>query len=169
MTIKLMVMGVSGSGKSTLGLALAQSLNCRYIEADELHSKQNRAKMTAGIPLDDDDRWPWLAAIAQALEDLVDEDAVFSCSALKSDYRNFLRSKIPNLQTIFMQGSFDEIQARLSERTGHFMPAYLLESQFKSLETPTGEPSTLALSVGLSTQQQIEQTLYALGRGNTDL
>ena len=126
-------MGVSGSGKSTVGAALAQRLRVPFIDADTLHPQANIAKMAAGEPLNDDDRYPWLEKVGQWLAGHRD-GGVVSCSALKRNYRDRLRMRCPRLEFLHLSGSPELIGGRLAARSGHFMPAALLRSQFDALE-----------------------------------
>jgi gluconokinase len=127
-------MGVSGSGKSTVGSALAERLGVPFADADDFHPPANTAKMTAGVALDDDDRRPWLTAVGAWLAAHDDEGAVVSCSALKVAYRDQLRNQAPRAQFLHLSGSRDVIARRHAGRSGHFMPASLLDSQFAILE-----------------------------------
>ncbi|WP_231971426.1 gluconokinase [Mycobacterium sp. E3198] len=129
----VVVMGVSGSGKSTVVAALARRLNVPFVDADALHSPANIAKMTAGEPLTDDDRYPWLETVGAWLSDHRD-GGVVSCSALKRTYRDQLRAHCPRVEFLHLRGSPELIGARLAARAGHFMPAALLRSQFQALE-----------------------------------
>ncbi len=129
----LVVMGVSGSGKSTVGAALAQRLGVPFADADDLHPAANIAKMTAGAALDDDDRFPWLEAIGAWLA-AHPEGGVMSCSALKRRYRDQLRHHVPDLEFLHLEGTQEVIARRQASRPGHFMPASLLTSQFRTLE-----------------------------------
>ncbi|BBZ13564.1 gluconokinase [Mycobacterium branderi] len=129
----IVVMGVSGSGKSTVGAALARRLNVPFADADALHPQTNIAKMAAGNPLDDNDRHPWLDAVGEWLADHCD-GGVMSCSALKRTYRDQLRQYCPTVEFLHLRGSPALIAARQAARTGHFMPASLLKSQFETLE-----------------------------------
>ncbi len=130
----IVVMGVSGSGKSTVGAALAQRLGVPFADADDLHPPANIAKMTAGIPLDDDDRYPWLDAIGRWLAERCRTGGVMSCSALKRKYRDQLRRHCPETEFLHLSGSLEVIAARQATRPGHFMPASLMASQFATLE-----------------------------------
>jgi gluconokinase len=133
MASPVVVMGVSGSGKSTVGAALAQRLRVPFADGDDLHPPANIAKMTAGQPLDDDDRYPWLEAIGQWLADHHD-GGVMSCSALKRKYRDQMRRHCPNVEFLHLSGTPEVIGKRQASRPGHFMPASLLQSQFATLE-----------------------------------
>ncbi len=126
-------MGVSGSGKSTVGAELARRLGVPFVDADSLHPPANIAKMAAGEPLDDDDRYPWLEGVGAWLADHAG-GGVVSCSALKRAYRDRLRAHCPQVDFLHLRGSADVIGRRLAARTGHFMPAALLQSQLDALE-----------------------------------
>ena len=134
----VVVMGVSGSGKTTLGEALAARLGCEFIDADDHHPAQNVAKMAAGVPLEDADRWPWLEALNRLLRGKCarGESAVLACSALKQAYRDRLGAGIDDWRLVYLKGSIEQIRARLVERRHRYMPASLLESQFAALEPP---------------------------------
>ena len=145
-------MGVSGSGKSTLGAELARTLNCPFLEGDNFHSSEAIAKMRAGEPLTDDDRWPWLDRIALALENTTrtHDVVVASCSALRRVYRNRLRAslEIPIL-FVLLNGNRDELWRRLTSRTDHYMPAGLLSSQLDALELPDADEAAITLDACL--------------------
>jgi gluconokinase len=139
-TGRYVVMGVSGSGKSVIGSILARELDIEFVEGDTLHPPENVQRMSAGIPLTDDDRHGWLLAIAARLREAKQAGVglVVSCSALKRSYRDLLRSNAEGeLQFVYLQGSRGLIAARLAQRRGHFMPPSLLESQFAILEEPS--------------------------------
>ncbi len=129
-------MGVAGAGKSTLGAALAARLGWRFIDADDHHPPQSVAKMAAGVPLEDEDRWPWLDRLNKIL--LSGEDIVLACSALKQSYRQQLLGGIAASRIVYLHGSFELIAARLAQRRHRYMPASLLGSQFAALEPPAG-------------------------------
>jgi len=131
-------MGVSGSGKSTVGALLAQKLGVPFADADDLHPAANVAKMAAGIPLTDDDRWPWLALVGDALHAASRTGLVIACSALKRSYRDAIRAAAPTAEFVQLDGSRELLESRLGHREGHFMPAALLDSQLAALE-PLGE------------------------------
>jgi gluconokinase len=135
---RYVVMGVCGSGKSLLGSALAQELDVEFVEGDAFHSRANVAKMSAGIPLTDDDRAGWLRAIGERLA-LARRDGVglvISCSALKRSYRDLLRATAGDLRFIYLRGTAELLAQRLAARTGHFMPPSMLASQLATLEEP---------------------------------
>lgn len=142
----VVVMGVSGSGKSTVGSVLAQRLRVPFMDADNLHPRANIAKMSAGEPLTDDDRRPWLERVGQWLAEHRD-GGVMSCSALKRAYRDQLRSHCPAVKFLHLTGSLQEINARLATRSGHFMPAALLQSQFDSLEPLQADEPGVAVDI----------------------
>jgi gluconokinase len=125
-------MGVSGSGKSTVGEALAAALAMPFADADALHPPQNVEKMEAGVPLTDDDRWPWLDAVGALLEH---PPVVVACSALRRAYRDRLRAHAPALKLVYLHGSRELLAERMSHRD-HFMPVTLLDSQLATLEVP---------------------------------
>jgi gluconokinase len=127
-------MGVSGVGKTTIGAALARELGWRFFDADDFHPPQNVAKMKAGIPLEDADRWPWLAHLNRLLKE--EPNAVLACSALKARYRERLSQGIADFTTVYLHGSFELIRGRMEARRHRYMPAALLESQFATLEPP---------------------------------
>jgi gluconokinase len=146
MASPIVVMGVSGSGKSTVGAALAQRLRVPFADGDDLHPPANIAKMTAGHPLDDDDRYPWLEAIGQWLADHHD-GGVMSCSALKRKYRDQMRRHCPDVEFLHLSGSPEVISKRQASRPGHFMPASLLQSQFATLEPLDPDERGIAIDV----------------------
>ena len=130
-------MGVSGAGKTSVGQQLASELGWTFADADDYHSAANVAKMHAGIPLNDDDRAPWLETLAGLIRQWIacQHNAILACSALKQRYRSILEVG-PEVRLVFLRGSFDLISERLSHRTGHYMNPTLLQSQFEALEEP---------------------------------
>ena len=130
----IIVMGVSGAGKTTLGRLLAERLGMPFIEGDDYHPPANVAKMASGVPLEDEDRWPWLDALNRRL--LQERDAVVACSALKAAYRTRLLAGIADARLVHLHGDKALIAGRLSERQHRYMPASLLESQLAILEPP---------------------------------
>lgn len=143
----IVVMGVSGSGKSTVGVALARRMRVPFVDADALHPPANIAKMAAGEPLNDDDRQPWLEQVGEWLASRRD-GAVVSCSALKRRYRDQLRAHCPRIEFLHLSGSPELIGRRLTARSGHFMPAALLQSQFDTLEPLGAAEPGLSVDIG---------------------
>jgi gluconokinase len=148
----LVVMGVSGSGKSTIAEQLAARLGWRYVDGDLFHPPANVAKMSAGHPLTDEDRWPWLRAIAAEIDRLAAAGtrAVVACSALKRAYRDLLVHGRDDVRIVFLDGAKDLIAKRLAARKGHFMPPGLLDSQFKTLEPPQPSEQPITVSIDAS-------------------
>ena len=130
----VVVMGVSGSGKSTVGALLAEGLGAKFTDGDDLHPAANVAKMAAGIPLDDADRWPWLAAVGRALAEAGPDGLVVACSALKRVYRDAIRTEAPTARFVELDSSPAVLAERMAQRADHFMPPSLLASQLELLE-----------------------------------
>ena len=143
------VMGVAGSGKSLIGAALAHTLDVGFVDGDDFHSAENVRKMTAGIPLTDDDRAAWLRSLAFRLRRAKDEGSglVVACSALKRSYRDILRSELSDVRFVFLKGSRDLLAERLAKRGGHFMPASLLDSQLVTLEEPAPDENAWVVDI----------------------
>jgi gluconokinase len=150
----ILIMGVSGSGKSTLGKALAQTLDWDFFDADDFHSVENIAKMAAGIPLSDEDRAPWLAALNRRLISTlaVDRHPVLACSALKQIYRQHLLDGTHGIVIIYLKGTYDIIWPRIAAREGHYMKSNMLQSQFDTLEEPQ---EALVLDVSLPLEEML--------------
>lgn len=148
-------MGVSGSGKSTIGAALAQALGVPFIEGDEYHPPENVERMALGVPLTDDDRWPWLRALAAHIREAKDAGTglVMSCSALKRSYRDILRAAANDVRLIYLKGERVLIAERLPARRGHFMPPALMDSQFATLEEPTPDEHAWVCDITKSPQE----------------
>jgi len=132
----VVLMGVSGSGKTTIGELLARRLGWRFIEGDDYHPRENVAKMAAGIPLDDDDRWPWLDALNERIRH--EREAVVTCSALKEAYRRRLLAGVAEFRLVYLTAPKAVIAERVARRRHKYMPASLLDSQFAILEPPRG-------------------------------
>lgn len=160
----LVVMGVSGSGKSTVGSALARALSWDFRDGDAFHPASNVEKMRSGAPLADADRWPWLDAIAAHVRALEARGGhvVIACSALKRAYRDRLRASGARLTFVHLDGSFALIDARMKARSGHFMPASLLESQFATLEPPAAEEAAIRVAVDAEPAAIVDAVLAAL-------
>lgn len=142
-------MGVTGSGKSTIAAVLARRLGWPLEEGDALHPQSNIAKMKAGSPLTDEDRWPWLERVADWIDARLDEgeNGLITCSALKRSYRNVLNRRGSGVAFVFLSGSEATIAARLAERHDHFMPPKLLDSQFADLETPGPDEPAIQIDI----------------------
>ena len=158
-------MGVAGSGKSTVAARLAQRLGWDFAEADTFHSSANIAKMSSGTPLTDDDRAPWLDAMAAYLAHsrASGKPCVLACSALRRAYRDRLASGNADARFVYLQGSFEMIAARLATRRGHYMPASLLASQFATLEEPTPDEHAITLPAEQPVAALVDEAVRALG------
>ena len=145
----VVVMGVSGSGKSTIAAMLAHRLHWIYEDGDWFHPRSNIEKMHTGIPLTDEDRWPWLNAIAAWIDASrkAGSHGVIACSALKRAYRDILIGDRPDVRLVYLKGDRDLIARRLATRDGHFMPPSLLESQFATLEEPQPDEHAIVVSI----------------------
>lgn len=145
----IVVMGVSGCGKSTIASMLANRLGWEFQDGDWFHPQANIEKMHSGIPLTDEDRWPWLKAIAGWIDKMREtkQHGVVACSALKRSYRDVLVGKRPDVRIVYLKGAPELIARRMAVRTGHFMPASLLESQFGTLEEPGPEEDPITVSI----------------------
>jgi len=157
----LVVMGVSGSGKTTVGAALAQRLRLPFADADDFHSEANVAKMSAGIPLTDDDRLPWLRAIGAWLALNVEGGGVVSCSALRRSYRNVLREAAPDVAFVHLHGDPDVVRRRVAGRPGHFMPESLVASQFDTLEPLDADERGIVLDLDSPVDDLVSAYLVA--------
>lgn len=159
-------MGVSGAGKTTVGRALARALEGEFIDGDHLHSDAARAKMSAGEPLNDDDRWPWLDRVAARLADGLANGArtVVACSALRRRYRDRLRAGVgPRLRFIYLEADMAAMRARVGNRPGHYMPASLVESQFAALEPPQNEADVIAAPADMELSGGVADLAARLG------
>ncbi len=155
----IIVMGVSGSGKSTVGSRLANELGWAFYDADDFHNEANRSKMSQGIPLTDDDRSTWLASLRELIQNNIQSGTsiVLACSALKESYRAILNVD-GQARFVYLKGSYEEIESRLKNRAGHFMPVKLLTSQFETLEEPAN-----ALSVEVT--HTLEEIIQIIRKG----
>jgi carbohydrate kinase (thermoresistant glucokinase family) len=170
MSTHLVVMGVSGTGKSTVAVALQRRLGWPFAEGDELHPAQNVAKMAAGIPLEDADRWPWLDAIAAwtSGEAALGHSTVVTCSALHRSYRDRLRAASQDTFFVHLVGSPELLAGRLAARTGHFMPASLLPSQLETLEPLHEDEAGMAIDSAAGVEQIVHRVLEELGFATSD-
>lgn len=157
----IVVMGVSGCGKSTVGQALARRLGWRFADGDDFHPPANVEKMRAGIPLDDDDRAPWLARLNETMREAVarDEPLVLACSALRQRYRERLAEGLPQMRIVHLAGSIELIGERLAARNHSYMPPSLLTSQFATLEPPG---DALTLDVGQPVDELVDAIVVSL-------
>ena len=164
--LRIIVMGVSGSGKSTLAHSLSEALQLRMKDGDELHLPESVAKMSAGIALQDEDRWPWLDRIANYLTsdgERTGKGGIVACSALKRIYRDRIRQHAGPVVFVFLDGHPDLIRQRMQLRVGHYMQAGLLDSQLQTLQKPTAdEKDVITLNIDQPVSQILEQALHAL-------
>lgn len=160
----VLIMGPSGVGKSTFAQALAEALGAGFIEGDDYHTPENRAAMSAGRPLSDEMRQPWLAALACAVRtSRANQDTVFTCSALKRRYRDLLREGIGEMRLLCLFAPRDLIRQRMMSRK-HFMPAELLDSQIEALEPPTPDEQAIMLEMTEGLDTNVARALVELGR-----
>jgi gluconokinase len=156
--LRAVIMGVSGCGKTSVGLGLSARLGVPYVDGDDLHPAANVAKMAAGVPLSDEDRWPWLDAVAGVLAERA--PVIVGCSALKRAYRDRLRAA-GNVHFVHLTGPRDLIAARMAARTGHYMPPALLNSQFAALEVP-GPDEAVAVAIDAPLEEIVARVVEAL-------
>lgn len=159
----IVVMGVSGAGKSTVGKLIAERLGCPFRDADSFHPKANIEKMASGQPLTDEDRWPWLRAIAAWIAEhrAAGTTCVVTCSALKRAYRDVVTdNQRADARIVYLKGDFDLIDARLKARKGHFMPPELLRSQFRDLEEPRADEHAIVATID-ETPKEIVAHVFA--------
>jgi gluconokinase len=168
-SVRVVVMGVAGSGKTTIGQLLAVRLGVDFADADDFHTPENIAKMRAGIPLDDEDRWPWLEAIAAWLADHADTGGVVTCSALRRAYRDVLRRGATDAWFLHLVGSPALMAARVRGRGHHFMPAELVESQFEELEPPDTDERAVELDASLPPEQIVDRFFEAINLDPADV
>ncbi|KAM6033725.1 putative gluconokinase isoform 1-T1 [Chlamydotis macqueenii] len=181
--VLVVLMGVSGSGKSTVGRRLAAKLGWKFYDADDYHSPENKKKMAEGIPLNDEDRIPWLCALHDVLrrEDSSRQDIILACSALKKMYRRILVSGASGIESnhpeqpgenaalkilfVLLDGPIDLIAGRLEKRRGHFMPPELLKSQFDTLEPPSAPENFITVSLEKSLPEIVLEIEHAIFQG----
>ena len=159
------IMGVSGCGKSTVGAQLAVALGLEFLEGDTLHSAANVARMANGVPLTDADRQGWLQTLADRIRAarLAGRGLVLSCSALKRAYRDILRQGASELHLVHLQGSYEVLAARMTTRTGHYMPLSLLVSQMDTLEVPGPQENAQVFSVTTRPELIVAAVISGLG------
>jgi gluconokinase len=157
----IIVMGVTGAGKTTVGRRLAETLGWRFHDADDFHPEANKAKMNAGVPLTDDDRWPWLRALRAVIEQALADGAgaVVTCSALKRAYRDVLSGGLDGVRYVHLTGDSRILAKRLAGRRGHFMNPALLDSQLATLEVPE---DALDVDLALPPDEQVAVIRAAL-------
>lgn len=161
----LIVMGVSSSGKTVTGKAIARRLHAPFLDGDDYHPDSNKQKMHAGIPLDDNDRWPWLSALAKALHEAAEHKgvAVGACSALKRSYRDYLLKEAGEpILFVYLEGSRKLIEERASARHHEFMPSSLVGSQFETLEVPGADENAISEPVTLPVETIAERVVKAV-------
>jgi gluconokinase len=160
----LVIMGVSGSGKTTVGKLLAERLGWQYQEGDALHPPENVAKMSAGTPLSDADRTPWLRLIANRIDAWRSrgEAGVVTCSALRQAYRDIIIGERPDVGLVHLRGSRELIGRRMAARKGHFMPTALLDNQFATLQEPSAEERAIVVDVGGAPAEIVDEILRRL-------
>lgn len=161
----IVVMGVSGAGKSTVGRLIAKRLDCPFRDADSFHPKANIEKMASGRPLTDEDRWPWLRAIAAWIEEhrATGTTCVATCSALKRVYRDLVTdNQRTDVRLVYLKGDIDLIAARLKARTGHFMPPALLRSQFDTLQEPNADEHAITAPIDETPEEIADDVIEAL-------
>ena len=170
MPCALVVMGVSGSGKSTIADKLAERLNWTFEDGDRFHPASNVAKMSAGVPLTDEDRWPWLQAIADEIDRVckAGQQAVIACSALRRAYRDILVHGRNDVRIIYLKGNQELIASRLMRRKGHFMPPGLLASQFKTLEPPDPPENPVTVSIDAPVDTIVDDIVRGLRLSHAD-
>jgi gluconokinase len=159
----IVIMGTTGAGKTTVGSLLAGRLGWTFADADDFHSDANVEKMRAGIPLDDDDRAPWLDSLRRAIESWLTggEDAVLACSALKRAYRDLLAAG-PEVTFVYLRGGYEEMEARLETRRGHFAGSELLRSQMEALEEPSAEENAITVPLSLTPSEIVAEVVRRL-------
>lgn len=160
----VVVMGVSGSGKTTIGTLVAHHLGAEFLDGDSLHPLENVEKMASGTPLDDEDRWPWLDIVGSHLRESGErhEGLVVACSALKRSYRDRIRSQAPHISFLHLHGSLEVLTQRIEGRSGHFMPASLLQSQLDSLEPLEADEAGYVLDITQPVDVMVEEACTGL-------
>jgi carbohydrate kinase (thermoresistant glucokinase family) len=155
--MKIVVMGVSGCGKTSVGEALALKLNGTFVDGDDLHSEQNKAKMASGTALNDDDRWPWLSEVGNTLKN--QNNVIVACSALKRVYREKIKEIEPETKFVHLHGTRELLQKRMNSRSDHFMPIALLDSQLATLELITADENGKQFDISKSVSQLVDEII----------
>lgn len=170
-TRHVVVMGVSGCGKSTIAKGIAEAMDLPFAEADRFHPEANVAKMAAGTPLTDEDRWPWLSDLSAWMASQADlgQSTVMACSALRRSYRDLLRSGPPSLALVHLAGPMEVVEERMRSREGHFMPTSLLRSQYSTLEPLQSDEDGLVLDLRDPPDLLVEQAVAWLRTGAAPL
>lgn len=162
----VVVMGVSSSGKTTIGELVAARIGAPFLDGDGFHPPANIEKMSAGIPLTDDDRWPWLEAMGKGMHEAAEREGVVvgACSALKRSYRDFLTKAAGEpVVFVYLAGSFETIEARIRARKHHFMPSSLLRSQFQTLEPPAADENAITVPIEDAPEAIVDNVQRRLG------
>lgn len=159
----IVVLGVSGAGKSTVGSLLAAELGVPFVDADDLHSEESVRRMSAGLPLDDELRWPWLRLVGRALAAARGTGLVVACSALRRSYRDVILAEAPGTRFVLLAAPRELLERRLAERMGHFMPPVLLASQLATLEPLQPDEPGVTVSVAGSPSQVVAEVRESLG------
>lgn len=161
----LIVMGVSGSGKTTLAEGIADAMDWLYAEGDDFHSQANVSKMASGVPLTDEDRWPWLRSIGTWIDEHERDrrSAVITCSALKRSYRDLLRDGRDHVRFVYLEVPQQVLEERLARRTGHYMPPSLLPSQLETLEPLQADEDGVVVHAHQSPEASVTEALDLLG------
>lgn len=161
----IVIMGVSGCGKTTIASTLADALGGTYLEGDSFHPPENKAKMGQGIPLNDDDRWPWFDILIGAANDTLEKGRtpVLSCSALKQAYRDYLFDQFDQFRLVYLEGSFELIKSRMDARDHEYMTSDLLKSQFATLEDPAASENVLTVSITKTPAEILDEIRQWLG------
>ena len=159
---RIIVMGVSGCGKTTIGDLVARELGVPFLDGDSLHPVENVAKMAAGTPLTDEDRWPWLTTVGTELANAGNGGLVLACSALRRSYRHAIRQQAPDTIFLHLHGTKEVLSQRLEGRSGHFMPPALLESQLATLEPLAADEAGVVVDIAAPVQQVVAEALTGI-------
>lgn len=162
---QVVVMGVSGSGKSTIGLLVAHALGVPFVDGDSLHPASNIAKMAAGTPLTDEDRWPWLQRVGAEIAAAEGSGIVVACSALKRAYRDVIRTEAPEAIFLLLDGSKSVLARRLQGRSDHFMPVSLLDSQLSTLQRLEPDEHGIVVDIAAPVDQVVQEAVSGIRVG----